>query len=273
MPGFQALYPELQARIALAKARGIIGPIPTADADYYAAVLENLNDAYKAYNFRGETFNLYRQRAIIRNLTDRRFLGKDIEHRKFMLHAGLYHAQRISNYPDGYNFLCEGSFLEYDYPPTRGRTWALNVFATEYSLRCMADKDLSKYSGYGTQYTQILGRLRQACDAGAIGPDESVSCDPIEFYEQILWEIASAGGHDGLRVTDLNWDALGLLTKPMPHLHSQLLQLRQQFSDFDGYVFFPRSPIAELLLKDAHTTGDTFSRASTAPGGAPVTDP
>ncbi len=246
---FKSLYPELKERIAQTKAKGIVWPYPTTTADYYAAVLENLLDAYKYYSVNDSTRLIYRQKAIVRNLTDDRFLGRYINKGKFMLHGGAYHMDKSNNCPDGDNFMREGSFFEHEYSNTKGKTYSIRLTAVEYSLGAMADVNLSLYNHRGGGYGAIFRKLQGAYKAGAIEKNDSVANKPIQLEEEIFAALAANLNSKCLRVVNINWGDINTTSQSMPQLNLYIKVAQREFEKFDTFLFIPRSPILELMPK------------------------
>src|SRR5262249_37359409 len=115
-------------------------------------------------------FTYYRQRAIIRNLTDARFLGRWFKTGKVMVWAGAYHTVDAAPMPDGGNFLREGTYLAYELAPTKGKTFSLASLGFAYSLGDMADVDPKSIGFAGTAYTTTLTKLHDARAKGLIDP-------------------------------------------------------------------------------------------------------
>lgn len=123
-------FQPLENVLILAKKRGFVGEYPFLTPEYIETVIENLKSTYGAKNF---DFHTYRQQAIIRNLTDVRYLGNPFSTGKVMIHGGGHHTPTHYPYPEGQNFLREGSYLTYEFPLTKGRTYSLEIKGFAFS--------------------------------------------------------------------------------------------------------------------------------------------
>jgi hypothetical protein len=86
----------LEALVSVAKERQFVGKYPFLTSLYIENVIENLKSYYLA---KTQDFSQYRQQAIVRNLTDERFLGKAFNTGKVVIHAGAYHTPSHYPYP------------------------------------------------------------------------------------------------------------------------------------------------------------------------------
>jgi hypothetical protein len=77
--------------LIVAKDEKVVGRYPFLTADYIEKVIENLESTYAAYT---QDFTQHRQPAMIRNITDSRFLGSSFTSGNVLLHAGALHTAK-----------------------------------------------------------------------------------------------------------------------------------------------------------------------------------
>ena len=65
----------------------------------------------------------------------------------------------------------------------------------------------------------------------------------IQLEKQILGAICNSKGWPGLRVVNVNWEGIELLSQSMPQLNIQIEQAKKAFQGFDVYLCFRKSPI------------------------------
>jgi len=227
-----------------------VGAYPFITPDYIDNVIDNLESTYFAKLPGG--FSYYRQSAIIRNLTDPRFLGDYLTDGKAVIIAGGYHTATEFEYPEGGNFFKEGSYLNYDFEPTQGRTFSIYIGAFAYSLDAMADIDPSTCGHHGSGYMRIVENLRQAYQDSLITPgDNLLFSDPMNDFNRLLLHKASQYRFQPVLFTEMDMNGL---------LESAELAEREEYMYFryyagiieahDQFILVPYSPVTTAIQEN-----------------------
>jgi hypothetical protein len=91
--------------------------------------------------------------------------------------------------------------------------------------------------------------MANAYNAGDLGKDEGVCDRFVKLYEEILGTVTVGNGHKAIRIVDIDWSIIDFLSQKMPHLNIQTDQAKEFFERYDTFLFIPRSPIQELIVK------------------------
>ena len=240
-----ALSDQLAGWLPAARARKLHGAQPFVDADYVARVIDNLRSTGLSYAD-GNDFTYYRQRAIIRNLTDPRFLGRWFKTGKVMVWAGAYHTVDSKPMADGGNFLREGTYLAYEFAPTKGKTFSLASLGFAYSLGEMADVDPKTIGFAGTAYTNTLTKLHDARVKGLIDPARAYFVNGEEQgMVMLIAALAKRGGDAPFLLDKVAWDQI---EAAMPSAKSALDDARRELTGYDAVVIVPRSPLTRRAV-------------------------
>jgi hypothetical protein len=241
------LLPDLQKLLRRAKRKNLIGEYPFITPQYVECVIENLKSRFWSHY----DFSYYRSWAMVRNLTDHRFLGKFLQEGKAMIHTGSYHTPTHLPLPRGGNFLREGSYLSFDFPPTKGKTFSLRIDALAYQIGPMADVDSRDYLSYGEQYHNILNKFQKAYKQGLVSRDDYYLFDrQINDFDKLLLLSAYDYEHRPLLVEKVEWDKIiNKSRETSPELYNTLRWIKKDYERYDAYIYVPRSPIVQLRKK------------------------
>lgn len=230
--------------LAVARTRRHRGRYPFITDRFVTGVVANLRARYLAST---ENFHYYRQRAIVRNLTDPDYLGAFVKRGRVAVWAGSNHTVTRRDLPGGGNFLREGAYLTHDFAPTRGKTYSVSVQALSVSLGAMASADVDNLQPVADDHQTRLRRLQRARALGHITADDFVftTRDPSN---QFAAAIAATNDHQPFRLTRIHWDKL----LPLARLVSRdavgaLREARRELDSHDAVVIVPRSPTVRVL--------------------------
>jgi hypothetical protein len=229
--------------LARAKKAKHVGAYPFVTAGYVAGVIANLRAVYLGDE---QDFTYYRQRAIVRNLTDRAYLGDFLRKHRVMLWGGSYHTQSDEPLPDDGGFLREGAYLAHDFAPTRGKTYAIQVLALASSLGVMKGAELGALQAMGSGLRDRLSRMIEAEQAGAITADGFYFTDEVNPAFAMLAGLAGTVAHQPFRIASIDWAALGPVLEQLGGkrlLHAS----RRQVASHDALIVIPRSAVLEVL--------------------------
>lgn len=247
---FDSLLPDLRLRIVRAKAVNHIGAFAFLTPVYIEAVIDNLESLYNSQRF-GMTFDYVRQRALIRNLTDSRFLGKYFLNGKVMIFAGGYHTATHVRFPDNANFFREGSYLNYDFEPTKGKTFS--IFARGYALRLgpMSTVNLDSCLRQGGEYNGIVSTFQSAYREGLVSSDQYYLIHWVFNALDSLWfRLAYANRHTPIFIQKIRWQELFAVAKTIStNEYNYARRVRDEIERYDAYIIVPQSNLIRAKPK------------------------
>jgi hypothetical protein len=247
----EELLPKLEEQLKEAKAKNIVGKYSFLTPQYIECVLENLKSTRLCYKY---DFNYYRQRAIVRNLTDPRFFGKYLTEGKVMIHGGAYHTPSHFPYPDGGNFYREGSYLSYDFESTKGKTYSLALHGFAYQIGPMAEVDLDKSLHHGSGYKGIVKSFQGAYKQGLVSPEDYyLFWRELNEFDKFLFTAAYKYNHHSMLVKNIDWDKVIEKAKESSSklYNSVRMQKDMEYDPYDANILVFRSPITRVKMKKA----------------------
>ena len=250
---FEELITDLRLNLKQAVITNHIGQYPFITPQYISAVIDNLESSnYALY----VDYLLYRQKALLRNLTDTAFLGNYLQNGKIVIHSGSMHL-RTKVESDSINNLWEGSYLAHVYEPTIGKTYSLQIESIARSLGEAATID-SSYTEPALGYTGLLKKMQDLYADGLISADE---CYFISIYNEVLNEYSrfwiqkgKEFNGQGLYIKSVQWDTiLNLIKSNDPEKADSFIEGIGYNVLFDDVVIIPCSPIITPIV--TKTTG------------------
>ena len=245
----ETLIPALIKRLPALRARGFVGPQPFLTPRYVECVLANIRSVYECHRY---NFDIFRQRAIIRNLTDPRFLGQYFKSGKVMIHGGEWHTPTHFPYPGGANYLREGSYLSYDYAPTRGRTYSISIKGLAYQFGPMAEVDLTKAVFHGSQYAALIRRFQTAYRQKLVTPEAYYLMEPNGAdYDRWLYRSLADGFQDRtLLIRKIDWSRMAERARALsPEAARSVPIIREEIERHDASIVVFRSPVARVRMR------------------------
>jgi hypothetical protein len=241
------LLPEYRKKLEFAKERKLIGAYPFVNHEYIKTVIDNLEALYKSYHFE---FSYYRQKAIVRNLTDSAFLGKYWLGHKVFLHGGNHHTPNNFQYPDNGNFYREGCYLTYDFPYTKNKTYSIIVNGLARSLNKMAEIELDSCLHVGGGYRRSLKKFQKAYKKDLITPNEYYLEWKIGSVDSLIVKSSLENQHIGFLINKLEWKSIMDKTKNTDTKQYRNLKYAfDKYKRYDKHIYFVKSPITEARLK------------------------
>ena len=235
--------------LTTARKSKLIGDYPFITAEYISTVIENLRSLYHAYVYIGG-FDYYRQKAIIRNLTDPKFLGKFLINYKMLIHGGSYHTPTHYQYPENANFFREGSYLSFDFDLTKGKTLSIKNQGISRNLGDMAYTDISSCIHQGSGYQNSLAKLQHAYNNKLIFEHDYIFEWNLDDFHRIILKKAVQYENNPILIKNIYWDKLlnkaELIDK---NLLREIKRLKEDFSQYDIHIFIPQSPITSARRK------------------------
>jgi hypothetical protein len=241
---FGVMLADLDQRLRRARAVRLEGAYPFIGPDYIGGVIENLRALWLGDRNDNQD---HRGRAIIRNLTDPRYLGRFVRRHKVMHWGGSNHARTRGPKSGTAPSLVEGFYFSRDFGPTRNRTYSLGTLGFAVSLAEMASADPGRIRHPGSNYRDLLTKLLEGQRAGFVAPDGWYL--PGAFRRslgELIYEEARRTNHVPLLVEAIDWDSFARHTSLAPE---DVRGSQTDFGHFDALVFIPRSPITRALAR------------------------
>ncbi|MCK4663307.1 MAG: hypothetical protein KAT68_10605 [Bacteroidales bacterium] len=241
------LLPEFKVKLKRAKEQNLIGNYPFITHLYIGTVIDNLEALYKAYYFE---FNYYRQKAIIRNLTDTAFLGKYWLNNKVFIHGGGYHTPTHFEYPDNGNFYREGSYLAYDFSLTKGKTYSIMAKGLALCLGETFEIELDSCLHVGSGYKSILKKYQKVYKRDIIRPQEYLFDNEINSYDSLMVKKAIQINSDAIMINSIDWN--NILNETKNKNSKQYLNLKYYYDTYkryDKHIYVVKSPLTKVRKK------------------------
>ena len=212
---------------------------------YVETVLDNL---LSFFNSRQYQFDYYRQRAILRNLTDERFHGRHLRHGKVFLHIGAYHAATMA-YPEGMNLFREGSFFKHEFALTKGKTYSISAECHVFRFEPMATVDLDTCVRQGGLYVDRIGSFRRAYKAGLAVPSGFYSVWwSFDCFDSLMTAKAYQVDHRPMLLRSIRWESC-IRNGASADQRATLSNERRKMEPYDAVIWVSRSDITRARSK------------------------
>ena len=240
LPGFFDLLEK-------AKKINLVGAYPFLTPGYINNILVNLESTFKAYYYQ---FDYYRQKAIVRNLTDLNFFGNDLITQKVLMHGGNYHMTTHFNYPDKANFYREGSFLADEYEPTKGKVYSISFHCFSRSLGNAADIDIDSCLQQGSYYISLVKQWQRAFNAKLVDRDKYLLEFKLNDLHKLILKSSILLGNQPILINRFDWPSiLEIAKKTDGNLFNELNNWSDDYSRYDKHIFIPGSPFILAMKK------------------------
>ncbi len=249
-------FRPLRDVLIVAKDENIVGRYPFLTADYVERVIENLESTFAAYT---QDMQQHRQKAMIRNLTDSRFLGASFKSGNVLLHAGGSHTPTHVPHSMSDSFHREGSYLTYEFEPTKGKTFSL--FLSGFAFSSLLDVEDVDIDAYGqlkeTEYGRFVKKIQHEAARGALVPDAAYVIEYIEAqkakspamvaFDYRLLHIAYQYDSRPLVLHHIPWARLSEQAAQVSPEHGQdVVEIQEMCQLHDLNILVPISPLMAL---------------------------
>ncbi len=241
------LLPHFFKLLETAKEKGLRGEYPFITPQFIQNVLLNLQSTYWAYEFE---FNTYRQKAIIRNLTDQDFLGSFLVKGKAVIYGGSFHMTTHYSYPEHLNFFREGSYLAEDFPLTKGKVYSISFHSFARSLEKMADRSIDSCLKQGSYYISLVKKWQTAHNEKLIDANDNLLDFQMNDLHRLILRKALKAGNSPLLVNSIDWnEMLAIAEKRDAGAFNDLKGWKDDYIRYDAHIFIPCSPFITAAKK------------------------
>jgi hypothetical protein len=241
-------FEKVEGFLERAQQQNLIGKYPFITPQYIKNVVTNFSSTNNAFRY---SFDFYRAKALIRNLTDKEFHGTYFENGKVMIYGGGSHATNRFSYPEGGNFLSEGTYFENEFPLTKGKTYSIMLECLSYSLGNMSNRPLDKCIKQGSEYTNLLKRMQRGFEMGALDPSK-----PYFVYQKgnevvkKVFDLSFNNKNQSVFLAKKNWlDFIFLYLTLDKDTNTYVLQTLEKVNRYDEYIVVPSSSVAVARRK------------------------
>ena len=238
----------LKQKMESAKKQDLIGEFPFITPLYIETVIENLESFFYS---KIHDFNYFRQKAIVRNMTDPRFHGKYFRESKVMIHGGGYHTPTHLYIPDGGNFLREGSYLSHDFQPTKGKTFSLYIQGMAYRIGSMAEVNLNSVLHQGSYYRNTINTFKKALKQNLVNPEDYYLFSFLtNHFDKFIFKLSYDHDFMPVMMKEIDWENVFQFSKGSSRFfYNQMKSKKNELDKHDALIFIPRSPITHAIKK------------------------
>lgn len=227
-----------------AKKNKIIGAYPFINAAYIENVIENLKPTIKYYkgphnnnDFGAQTF---RFGWMIRNLTDKKFLGNYIRKEKVMMWGGAIHfytRKEFFNNWDNRN-KTEGYYLMHQFKPTKNKVYSIHLNTIGLSVKDSI-RQIDPRLGF-----LVEPQLIKLCKEHVISYNEPVVYSNVTELQNFILKLSYSYPQYAFRIKDLELNKISNKKFIGGNGFTALGEL-VDLTDFNTTIFVPYSPIGE----------------------------
>lgn len=248
LTSLRMILKQAREKMAPSDSKSVTGEYSFITTSYIENVLSNLESTYRSYYYE---FDYYRQKAIVRNLTDPKFFGRYLIDDKVMIYGGSYHTTTHFEYPDGGNFYREGSYLNFDFAPTKGKTYSIMTSVIARTLGKMATISLDSCLFQGTGYIDIVKRLQKAYENKLITANTPCMIDwRSSEFDLLTMKAAYRFEMKPMRITAIDWSELRKdAARVNPATAKDLKRLADTYQRYDEVIIIPQSPLQVAARK------------------------
>lgn len=237
---------EIVPYLKQSREENIIGNYPFINLQYISNIITNFSSTNNAFRY---SFEYYRQKSIVRNLTDNAFFGKILEEKKVMIHGGGEHMKSHFVYPENANFFSEGSYLNNDYKLTKNKTYSIMLECLAYSYGEMKNRKLKDCIQQGSQYNSMIKTFQKGFEKGIINEQKPYFIyenrnEILKFYSQYYYKNQS------ISISPENWEKIKNLNFNNDDLTNAFIKSKDEnYKDYDKYIIIPASEIVSARIK------------------------
>lgn len=235
-------FNEIQPFLTEAKKQNLKGIYSFINCRYIQNVIDNFSATKNTLQY---NFDYYRQKSLVNKIENDHYFGNYFKNQKVIMYGGGHHMKSKFYYPNGGNFLSEGSYLNYDFKFTKGKVFSIMLSGLSFSLGEMKDIDLHDCIGQGMQYRSILNRMQSAYKANVLQPDKSYflfgsRTDLEKFIISKSFEYPTMG----IIIPPKEWNKITDYSKELNTKKRETIKSEnKERNAYDVYIYIPYSPI------------------------------
>jgi hypothetical protein len=245
---FKQLILEFRKYLKKAHEINLVGKYPFITPQYVSTVIDDLESCNDAYY---KNFKIYRQKAIIRNLSDAEFLGKYLANQKVIIHGGYAHLATHAPYAGKSEW--EGDYLTHEFEPTKGKTYSIKIEGIARSLGKTANLD-KPFIEPALGYKKHLQKMQAAFKNGLLKPDDycfvNIYDQKLNDYYKLWIQKGIEYNLQGLLVESFLWDKIiDKVKEQEPEKANLFISAKNENNQFDKTIVIPCSPLIMPKIK------------------------
>jgi len=237
---------EIEPLLSEAKRRDLQGSYPFIDSQFIENVINNFLATNNALTDT-DSFDYHRQKSLTNKIENDNYFGNYYKNQKVIAYGGGEHMKSKFIYPNGENFLSEGSYLNYDFKFTKGKVFSIMLSGLSFSLGEMKDVDLHGCVGQGTQYNSILLRMQDAYKAKVLQPDKNYFLfGQRTDFEKFIINKSYSNPAMGIIIPEEGWNKIIEYASGLNSEIGEIIERENKVRiDYDTYIYIPYSPITK----------------------------
>ena len=239
----QSLLKSMRYQLSRDQSKGLVGRYPFITKNYIDAVLKNMASTFKA---KGDKFNLNRQKAIIRNLTDDHWLGQYLKRGRAVLYGGGQHMRTKSRFEKG-SYYWEGEYFNHLNELTQGRCYSISINGVAFD-----DKNAAKmsrvHSWDATLYHELVTALMYRDQNNNRGKKRYYAITDFNDFRSLLVLKARKASANSFRITRIDYEGLKyqLKNKPIAEYPEITMELNY-LKAFDMNLYVMKSGVWQVM--------------------------
>ncbi|MEA1896873.1 MAG: hypothetical protein U9N53_04340 [Bacteroidota bacterium] len=236
-------FNEIQPFLIEAKKQNLKGTYSFIDYRYIRNVIDNFSATNNALRY---SFDYYRQRALINKIENDNYFGDYFKNQKVIMYGGGDHMKSRFYYPNGGNFLSEGSYLNFDYNFTKNKVYSIMLSGLSFSLGEMKEVNIKDCISPGMQYKSILKRMQNAYKAKVLQSDKNYFLFGSRTdFEKFIISKSYEYQTRGIIILEKEWSKITDYSKELNDEKRETIESKnEERIAFDMYIYIPYSPIS-----------------------------
>jgi len=236
-------FAEIHTFLIEAEKQNLKGTYSFIDYRYIQNVINNFSATNNALRY---SFDYYRQKALVNKITNDNYFGDYFKNQKVVMYGGGDHMKSRFCYPNGGNFLSEGSYLNFDYNFTKNKVYSIMLSGLSFSLGEMKDVNINDCISPGMQYKSILKRMQNAYKAKVLQSDKNYFLfGSRNDFEKFIISKSYEYQAKGIIIPEKEWCKITDYSKELNDEKRETIESENEKRIvFDIYIYIPYSPIA-----------------------------
>ena len=235
-------FAEIQPFLIAAEKQNLKGTYSFIDCRYIQNVIDNFSATNNALRY---NFDYYRQKALVHKIENDHYFGSYFKNQKVVMYGGGDHMKSRFCYPNGGNFLSEGSYLNFDYNFTKNKVFSIMLSGLSFSLGEMKDVNIRDCTSPGKQYKSILKRMQNAYKAKVLQSNKNYFLfGSRNDFEKFIISKSYEYPAKGIIIPEKEWGEITDYSRELNDEKRETIESENKKRiNFDMHIYIPYSPI------------------------------